>query len=103
MDKLIYDKPWFVYIARCRNDTLYVGVAIDVDKRIKEHNTNKCRYTRFRKPIKLIYSETCNNYNVARKREREVKKFSRKKKLNLVNLLAPKLSKFISRPKAEIS
>ena len=86
MDKLAYDKPWFVYIAECHDKTLYVGVAKDAYKRIKDHNeTNKCRYTRFRKPLKLVYKELCQNYNKARKKESEIKKFSRKKKLNLIN------------------
>jgi putative endonuclease len=86
MDKSIYNNPWFVYIAECRNKTLYVGIAKDVYKRIGEHNnTNKCRYTRFRKPIELIYKELCDNYNIARKREIEIKRFSRKKKLDLAD------------------
>ena len=85
MDKGIYKLPWFVYIAACRDKTLYVGVTRDVDRRIREHKTyNKCRYTRFRKPLKLVCKELCEDYGFARKREREVKKFSRKKKLELV-------------------
>ena len=86
MDKQIYDESWFLYIAECKNKTLYVGIAKNVDKRIKDHNTtNKCRYTRFRKPLILRYKELCFNYNTARKRELEVKKFSRKKKLELID------------------
>ena len=85
MDKSIYDEPWFVYIAECKDKTLYVGVAKDAYKRIEDHNTtNKCRYTRFRKPLKLVYSELCDNYNIARKRELEIKSFNRNKKLKLV-------------------
>ena len=86
MEKTIYSEPWFLYIARCRDNSLYVGIAKDIHQRIKEHNTtSKCRYTRFRKPITLIYKEKCDNYNTARKREIEVKKFSRKKKLALID------------------
>ena len=85
MDKSIYSEPWVLYIAECRDKTFYVGVARDVEKRIKEHNvTNRCRYTRFRKPVILLHKESCANYNSARKREREVKRFSRKKKIELV-------------------
>ena len=85
MDKNNYNQPWHVYIAECRDKTLYVGVAKDVNKRIHNHNTtNKCRYTRFRKPLKLVNDEKCSNYNIARKRESEIKRFSRKKKLALV-------------------
>ncbi|MBD3379148.1 MAG: GIY-YIG nuclease family protein [Candidatus Omnitrophica bacterium] len=83
--KNIYNEPWSLYIAECRDKTFYVGVARDVDKRIKEHNTtSKCRYTRYRKPITVKYKELCASYSVARKREAEVKKFSRKKKLDLI-------------------
>ena len=74
-----------MYVAECRDKTLYVGIARDLSKRIKEHNTSdKCRYTRFRKPLRLVYSEVCIDYNTARKRELEVKRFSRKKKLGLL-------------------
>jgi putative endonuclease len=65
---------------------LYVGVAKDADKRIEDHNsTNQCRYTRFRKPLKLVYKELCVDYNIARKRESEIKRFDRKKKLGLIS------------------
>ncbi len=88
MAKRIYKNPWFVYIAECGDKTLYVGIAIDVDKRIKVHNTtNRCRYTQFRKPIKLVYKEICSNHNQAWKREREIKSFPRNKKLDLINNL----------------
>lgn len=80
-----YEGKWYLYIAECKDKTLYAGVAKDVDKRIETHNkTNKCRYTRYRKPIKLTYTEEHPSYSVARKREAEVKKFSRKKKLALI-------------------
>jgi len=81
----MYDMPWFVYIIQCRDRTLYAGVAKDVNKRVKEHNTtNRCRYTRSRKPVVLMYQESCENYNKARKREAQIKKFDRKKKLDLI-------------------
>jgi putative endonuclease len=84
-NKEIYNAPWSVYIAECRDKTLYIGIAKDVHRRIAAHNsTNKCRYTRFRKPIKLLYEEGCENYTEARRRETEIKKFSRKKKLAIV-------------------
>ena len=76
---------WYLYIARCRDGSLYVGITKNILRRIKEHNTtNKCRYTRFRKPITLIYREFCGSYTAARQRELKVKKFSHSKKLALV-------------------
>ena len=80
------EAAWFVYMAECGDGTLYTGIAKDAEKRIKNHNsTNWCRYTRFRKPLKLMYKEPCENYSVARKREAEIKNFRREKKLNLIN------------------
>ncbi|MBN2119894.1 MAG: GIY-YIG nuclease family protein [Candidatus Omnitrophica bacterium] len=81
----MYKQPWFVYIAQCRDNTLYVGITKDIEKRIESHNTaHKCRYTRGRKPLKLVYKELCKSYSFARKREQEVKRFSRDKKLALI-------------------
>jgi len=86
MNKAIYKKPWFVYIAECGDATLYTGIARDVDSRIDDHNkTNKCKYTRSRKPIKLLYNEKHQNCSTAAKRESEIKKLTRKKKLELIN------------------
>ena len=86
MNKEIYNNPWSVYIAECNDKTLYVGVTKDVEQRISDHNkTNKCRYTRFRKPLILVYKELCSDYGIARKKEAQIKKFSRKKKLELAN------------------
>ena len=74
-------EPWYIYIIECRTKELYVGIAKDVAKRIHEHNLGQaCWYTQFRGPVKLIYSESSINYTSARKRERQIKKFSRVKK-----------------------
>ena len=105
MDKTIYSGEWFVYIAECRDKTLYVGIAKNINKRIKDHNTtNKCRYTRFRKPLRLAYNELCQNYNTARKRESEIKKFSRKNKLVLINCSRdPRMSEAKKSPRNEMT
>lgn len=85
MNKAVYKKPWFVYIAECGDKSLYTGIARDASKRIDEHNrTNKCKYTRSRKPVKLLYSEKHTDFSSAAKREAEIKKFPRKKKLKLI-------------------
>jgi putative endonuclease len=78
-------KFWFVYIAECNDNTLYIGMTNDLDKRIKAHNTTSiCKYTRARKPITLVYSEKHKNRTSAAKREIELKKYSRAKKLDLI-------------------
>lgn len=48
----------------------YVGITDDLERRIKEHNANRSRATCGRGPWKLLYSETCDDYLSARKRER---------------------------------
>ena len=85
MNADVYKLPWFVYILECQDKTLYVGVTLDVVKRLKEHNTTSiCKYTRIRKPLKLVYQEECLNHHVARGRELELKEFNREEKLELI-------------------
>jgi len=82
---LYMGNAWFLCIIECRTGDLYVGIAKDVDERLKEHNVGRaCRYTKFRRPVRLLYTEPCKDYSQARVREKQVKKFGRKKKLLLV-------------------
>ncbi len=83
-EKSVMEEQWSLYIIECRTGDLYVGIAVDVDKRVGLHNKGRaCRYTKFRGPVQLMYQEICGSYNEARKREKEVKRFSREKKLSL--------------------
>jgi len=85
LKKNIYDLPWYVYILECQDKTLYVGVTLDVAKRLKEHNTTSiCKYTRIRKPLKLVYQEECLNHHEARGKELLLKEFTREEKLALI-------------------
>ena len=64
MDK---SDSWHVYIIECKDKKLYVGVAKDLDKRIKLHKKGLvCRFTKYRKPVKLIYKERHCNKSEAR-------------------------------------
>lgn len=73
------DKTWQVYIVRCADATLYTGIAIDVTRRLHEHNHSRlaARYTRARRPVQLVYSETCASRGDALRREMSIKKLSR--------------------------
>ena len=78
-------KKYYFYIAECADDTLYSGQTNDLSKRLERHNSGKgAKYTAERKPIKLVYSEEFSTRGAAMQRETEVKKLSRKKKLELV-------------------
>jgi putative endonuclease len=69
-------KPWFVYIVRCKDGTLYTGVTTDLERRVKEHNTSKkgAKYTRQRRPVQLVYHEEYPDRSEASKREYWIKK-----------------------------
>lgn len=81
------NKKWLVYILRCVDDSLYVGATNDIERRFVEHLTGKgSKFTRSRKAAEIIYTEEFNNKYDAFKREKEIKGFSRHKKLNLIKL-----------------
>ena len=73
---------WHVYIVHCSDDTLYTGTAKNVSRRVKRHNAKDgCAYTRTRTPVKLVYQEPRPSYSTALKREAQIKRWSRAKKL----------------------
>lgn len=74
----------FVYIVRCADDTLYTGWAVNVAARVKVHNAGRgARYTQTRRPVSLLYSEELPTRADAMRRERQIKKLPRAKKLAL--------------------
>ncbi len=92
---------WHVYIVRCADGTLYTGVAIDVAKRVAQHNgpqsvgtrgaravravgNRGARYTRARRPVKLVYQERAANRSAACRREYRIKQLTRREKLALI-------------------
>lgn len=76
---------FFVYILRCSDNTLYTGWTTDLNRRLKCHNSGKgAKYTRCRLPVKIVYYENLPDKSSALKRECEIKKLSRAKKLLLV-------------------
>lgn len=76
----------YVYILECSDKTYYTGWTKDLEKRIKTHNQGKgAKYTRGRRPVKLIYFENFNGKIEAMKREYEIKQMSRKEKEKLIS------------------
>ena len=78
---------YFVYILECSDNTLYTGIATDVNRRLDEHNNSDkgAKYTKIRRPVKLVYSEVQENRSSASKREYAIKKLTRSEKLDLIN------------------
>jgi putative endonuclease len=76
---------WFVYILKCRDNSLYTGIAIDPKKRFEQHISGKGgRYTRSHRPVKIVYLEKLSNRSKALKREAQIKKMARVKKAALI-------------------
>ena len=76
---------WYLYILRCRDDSLYTGITTDVERRLEAHRSGKgAKYTRGRGPLELVYSEKCGDHSEALKRELEIKALSREEKLKLI-------------------
>ncbi len=79
--------PHFVYVLLCADRSLYVGCTNNLEKRLGEHNGSKrgAHYTKIRRPVALKYSESFKTLTEARRREYEIKSWSRDKKLKLIN------------------
>lgn len=76
---------WYLYILRCKDNTLYTGITTDVEKRLEAHRAGKgAKYTRGRGPLELVYTEECGDHSAALRREIEVKALSREEKLRLI-------------------
>jgi putative endonuclease len=79
---------WFVYMIRADDDSLYTGVTTDVARRYKEHSGSLrgARYFNGRKPLDVVYTEPGHSRSSACRREVEIKKMSRKQKIDLLKL-----------------
>lgn len=79
---------WSVYLIRCRDDSLYTGIAIDVQRRLREHDcgTAGAKYTRGRGPLKLVFEHVVGNRSLASKIEHRLKKMPRHRKADLASL-----------------
>ncbi len=77
-----------LYILKCADNTLYTGIAKEMDTRIDEHNNSPkgAKYTKARRPVTLIYEEKHRSKSAALKREIEIKKLTRSQKEKLISL-----------------
>jgi len=78
---------WYVYLVKCKDDSLYCGITNNLPKRIETHNKGKgSRYTRMRLPVELMWFQQYESKSEAARAERIVKDLSRFEKLMLCNL-----------------
>ena len=74
----------FCYILECSDGTYYTGWTTDPERRVAQHNRGVgARYTKTRRPVKLVYLEEQSDKITALKRERAIKALPRKKKMEL--------------------
>jgi len=77
---------WYVYLLNCQDDSYYAGITTDLKRRLKEHNEDNkkaAKYTRARRPVKVVFFELCESRSEAASREYEIRKLSRSKKIEL--------------------
>lgn len=77
---------WHVYMVRCADGTIYTGSTTDPDRRLDQHNSSKAgaRYTRGRRPVRLVYQRECGSRRQAAAEEIRIKKLSRRQKMELM-------------------
>ena len=77
--------PWWVYVLRCADGSLYTGITTDLDRRLAEHNAGRAaKYTRTRRPVELAWCESASDRSAASCREAAIKKLSRHAKAMLI-------------------
>lgn len=78
---------WVLYVVECADGTLYTGISTDIDRRVWEHNHSDkkgARYTRTRRPVKLLVTWPYPDRSSATKAENKFKRLSRKSKLGRI-------------------
>ncbi len=83
---------YHVYMLRCADGTFYIGISNNVEKRVRIHNEGKAgaKYTKARRPVRLVYEEVCTSKGDALKREWALKRLSRSQKLLLLENYSPR-------------
>lgn len=75
----------YTYILKCSDGSYYTGWTTDLERRVREHNSGRgAKYTRGRRPVKLIYQESFSDKGSAMRREYEIKKLNRAQKESLL-------------------
>jgi len=80
-------RPWWVYLLRCADGSLYAGSTTDVDARARAHNDGRgARYTSGRRPVVVVYVEGCGSKSAALRREHALKRLTRREKETLIGV-----------------
>lgn len=78
-------RTWSVYLLACSDGTIYCGTTVDVEARVAAHDAGRAaRYTRGRRPVRLVYREEVGAHAAALRREWSIKRLARPRKLALI-------------------
>ena len=79
------DRPWWVYIVRCRFGTFYTGITTELDRRLAQHADGRgAKYLRGRGPLQLVYRQQVADRATALVLERRIKSLDRARKQRLI-------------------
>ena len=93
----IEEKQNYVYMLECSDGSYYTGWTTHLRERVRTHNGGEgAKYTRSRRPVHLVYYETCSSRSDAMKREYAVKHLPRKEKERMVREAAERIAAFES-------
>jgi putative endonuclease len=83
---IIFKTMWHVYLLECNDGSLYCGISKDLKRRLKEHNGSPkgAKYTRCRRPVKLVWHKDVKDRSIASREELRIKKLSKSQKWALV-------------------
>ena len=78
---------WYQYVVQCSDGSFYAGVTTDLSRRVDEHNTSTrgAKYTRPRRPVRLVYFDDYEDRSSAQKAEARFKKLNRKQKSDIIS------------------
>jgi putative endonuclease len=77
---------WYLYLVRCRDNSLYTGISTDVHRRFSAHQAEEgAKYLKGRGPLKLVYQEKIGDKRLAHRVEHRVKRWPKSKKERLVH------------------
>ena len=74
---------WYVYIIRCKDGKLYTGLTENLERRFKEHQQNGSHFTSYNPAVEILFQEPFQNKHQAALREKQIKGWTRRKKLAL--------------------
>lgn len=85
-DRVQRDGEYSLYMLRCADGSLYTGIALDVEERLKQHEDGRhgAKYLRGRQPLTLVFRQTIGDRSAASRAEYRLKRLSRTDKLSLV-------------------